>query len=396
MKTLRLLFSSGLLLLLVLSACNLPQAASPTPDLAAAAMTAAAQTVQAVVEGQATENVPPPLPATPIPPTAAQPAATTAAPTAAAAATPTAANTCNQATFVADVTVPDGSKMTPGKKFTKTWRLKNTGTCSWTTQYALVFASGAQMGGPTVQQLTQVVNPGETVDLSVELTAPNAAGAYRGYWKLRDANGNVFGLSNGNAFWVDIKVESAAAAPPTATPMIVPVTVGPPPVVVPLTITVAAYDSGAVVGDGSLLAYPNVGDTDTDFGSQGFISFDLSAIPAGSSFLQVQVDFSSYDTLGDPFGSLGCLRLYAQDYGSIDPGDYFTGNAIGSYERWCNTGELSTVWDANGDLLSYLEGRAGSTAQFRLQFSDTESDYDGITDMVRFGQMQFIITYTAP
>jgi len=53
---------------------------------------------------------------------------------------------CDHVQFVSDVTVPDGSSFTPGAAFTKTWQLKNIGTCTWTTSYSLVYAGGDQMG----------------------------------------------------------------------------------------------------------------------------------------------------------------------------------------------------------------------------------------------------------
>jgi hypothetical protein len=115
---------------------------------------------------------------------------------------------CNQASFVTDVSVPDGTVFETGQAFTKTWRLKNTGSCVWTSGYQLVFVNGDQMNGPGSQSLTNgTVNPGSTVDVSVNLVAPSSAGTYRGYWKIREPGGLTFGVSTG-AFWVEIKVES--------------------------------------------------------------------------------------------------------------------------------------------------------------------------------------------
>jgi hypothetical protein len=115
---------------------------------------------------------------------------------------------CNWAQFVNDVTVPDGTKYAPGTAFKKTWRLKNIGTCTWTTGYALVFDSGERMGAPATVNFTSNVAPGQTVDLSVEMTAPNNAGRYIGYWKLRNAAGGLFGIGTtaNKAFWVEINV----------------------------------------------------------------------------------------------------------------------------------------------------------------------------------------------
>jgi hypothetical protein len=63
------------------------------------------------------------------------------------------------------------------------------------------------MGGPASQQLTSVhIPPGETLDISVNLTAPDPPGTYTGYWKLRASNGDTFGLTNDNPIWVEIEV----------------------------------------------------------------------------------------------------------------------------------------------------------------------------------------------
>jgi hypothetical protein len=115
---------------------------------------------------------------------------------------------CNRASFITDLTVHDGSLFPPNMEFSKDWRLKNTGSCDWTANYELVFYSGDKMDGASVTKLNQRVEPGETVDLSVDLTAPSDTGKYLGYWMLRTTGGSLFGLGANakNPFWVEIKV----------------------------------------------------------------------------------------------------------------------------------------------------------------------------------------------
>ena len=123
------------------------------------------------------------------------------------------AATCNWAQFIADVTVPDGTNFAPGTAFKKTWRLKNIGTCAWTsTDVSLIFDSGQNMGTPTSYALPTTVNPGQTVDITVDMTAPSAAGHYFGYYKFKSASGGVFGIGStaNKTFWVEINVTSSS------------------------------------------------------------------------------------------------------------------------------------------------------------------------------------------
>jgi hypothetical protein len=173
---------------------------APTPDTFATIQAMVTQTVAAQTQNAPT---PTPLPPTAIPTITPVPATNTPLPTA------TAITYCDWVSFVKDVTIPDGSILAPGETFTKTWRLKNRGTCTWTPDYMLVYTSGAQMGGTTAVRLPAYVAPGQTVDVSVTLTTPDSSDKYVGYWMLRNPSGTLFGYGeNANqAFYVDIKVK---------------------------------------------------------------------------------------------------------------------------------------------------------------------------------------------
>jgi len=163
-------------------------------------LTAAAQTAQAV------QTTTPGLPSTALPtltgaPTLTPPAGNTPLPVASST------STCNVMKFIDDLTIPDGSILAPGQNFTKTWRLRNDGTCTWTPSYAVVFSNGSSMSGPATQALVGNTNPGQLLDLSMNLTAPAAAGDYTGYYKLRDAGGTLFGQ-----FYVQIKVQAPGSS----------------------------------------------------------------------------------------------------------------------------------------------------------------------------------------
>ena len=191
-------------------ACNLP---SSTPDQQNpdAILTAAALTVQAQLSANNTPTLPPADTATSAP--SANTPTFTPVPLATATSLPaaTATSSCDSALFVTDVTYPDNTVVTAGTTFTKTWRLQNTGSCSWTPSYALVFVSGSAMNGPTVQAMSGNVNPGQTVDVSVNLQAPSSNGTYTGNWGLRNASGVIF-----THFYVQIKVTSGGGGGPFA------------------------------------------------------------------------------------------------------------------------------------------------------------------------------------
>jgi len=131
--------------------------------------TAAAETVAAMFPSQ-----------TPAPPTL------TPQPTSTATLTPSATpQLCNKAEFVSE-TIPDRTEFNPNESFTKTWRLKNIGTCTWNTSYRVAHFSGDRLGGPAAQSFTQIIKPGEKMDVVLQLKAPSEDGKYISYWKLQD------------------------------------------------------------------------------------------------------------------------------------------------------------------------------------------------------------------
>jgi len=201
-RTLRII-SIVSILTLVISACNLPSGtATQDPNSPNVVFTAAALTVQASL----TQTVPFSTPTIPPPqPTNTAITIPTAAPTSITPiASPTAA--CDQAQFIKDVTIPDGTVFAPGTMFKKTWRLRNSGTCSW-SGYTLVFDSGEAMS-PVIDPIGTVA-PGQEVDVSVTFIAPTTNNTYRSYWRLRNPSGvllPVLGGNLGKSFFVEIKV----------------------------------------------------------------------------------------------------------------------------------------------------------------------------------------------
>lgn len=125
---------------------------------------------------------------------------------------------------ILDVTYPDDSRLLPGQPFTKIWRLVNRGSCSWNRDYQVVWFSGDRLGTSSSQPLPGKVEPGESVDIAVDMLAPQQPGLYTSYWMLRNPEGKLFGIGpGGNApFWVRIQVVAVYTPTPTATPTMTP------------------------------------------------------------------------------------------------------------------------------------------------------------------------------
>ena len=142
--------------------------------------------------------------------------AAAAAPTEGRAFLPDAVTCTYRATFLADVTIPDNTVISPGTSFVKTWKLRNDGNCAWgpgTTVDSMMFVGGTMMGNAGPVPLTFQVLPGQSANLSVTLTAPTAAGTYRSDWKLHRTNGALFGVGASSVpFYVQIKVNSGSTA----------------------------------------------------------------------------------------------------------------------------------------------------------------------------------------
>ncbi|MEW5939735.1 MAG: NBR1-Ig-like domain-containing protein [Chloroflexota bacterium] len=202
------LFPAGLVVMQMLAPRDSQASANPQATLDAIVQ----QTMIALTQTAPTK--------TPIPPTATPlPATPTPVPTSTFVPTSTPLSYCDWAAFVKDVTIPDGTTLQPGETFVKTWRVKNRGTCAWTSDYLLVFTNGSLMSAPAAVRLPAYVAPGQTIDLSVTFTAPTAPGHYVSYWMLRNPSGVLFG-SGDNAnkpIFADINVAKPSPSYGTVT-----------------------------------------------------------------------------------------------------------------------------------------------------------------------------------
>jgi len=117
-----------------------------------------------------------------------------------AAGAPKERRICEIMDFLSE-TIPDGSVFAPGEAFTKSWTFRNAGTCTWDTNYKLVFIDGAQMEAQTSIPFPEYVAPGDLMTIEVDLIAPEEEGKYRGNWQLQNDEGGKIYL-----VWVDITV----------------------------------------------------------------------------------------------------------------------------------------------------------------------------------------------
>ena len=193
----------SLALIAFLSACG-PQAApgpapSAVPSVAPATAPATPQAVPGTAPGSAAPTAAP----------AAQPSPTAAPSSDHAACT-------DLASFVADVTIPDYTHMEPRETFTKTWRVRNSETCTWGAGYKASYARGDLLGAPLSVPLSETA-PGATLDISADMAAPATDGKFEIFYQLTNAAGDPMSIDAGDSLWTLITVGKVMALPP-ATP----------------------------------------------------------------------------------------------------------------------------------------------------------------------------------
>ncbi|HXD11273.1 MAG TPA: NBR1-Ig-like domain-containing protein [Anaerolineales bacterium] len=315
-------------------------------------------------------------------------------------------STCDKAQFIADVNIPDGTVLQPGAQFTKTWRLKNVGTCAWAKDtYQLVYVSGEKMG-PTYAPFVENVPVGQTVNVSINLVAPSAAGSYRSYWMFKNASGALFGLgAQGNKpWWVDIKVSGPTVTPggPSVTPS--PTVTPGGPSVTPSAGT--AYDFAAQACSGTWFsASGQLPCPGTDGDAKGFVlkvsnaKLETGATDARGGLItfpqnvqngyiqgfyppfKVQSGDRFQATIGCEGGATNCYVAFRLDYQTgSDPIKTLWGPFLERYE--------GQVYQANVDL-SALAGKdvkfiltvlsAGSAAGDRAQWVAPRINRSGAT-----------------
>jgi hypothetical protein len=187
-----------------------------------------------------------------------------------------------------DITIPDDTLISPGQSFIKTWKLVNIGSCTWTTLYTASFFYGDRMGAPEIVPLQEIALPAQSVEISIEMVAPQAAGTYQGNWKLNNSSGVLFGIGpNGDSpFWVRIIVPESQSTTATATRAVTPT---------PLPTEMPTYTATPTppIQAGAELS-PALGDA---------IDLDTLTINSGEEDLAYQVDANQYHWLAPQAGA---------------------------------------------------------------------------------------------
>jgi len=373
MKNETRLFTLVAVIILFINACNLP-----SNNFEDAASKAATQTVEALLNATPALGMvitpsftplPVPITLTPIP-----------LPVSTNTPTVTATINCNVAQFMADITIPDGTVMTPSQAFTKKWRIKNIGTCTW-TGFSLVFDSGDSMGGPATKAIS-TLNPGQEVDLEVSLTAPSTIGNYRGYWRINTNGGILVPIVSGyqgKSFYVDIKVQNPATATNTL-----------PPAVAQVVLNAVGSESGTLYepAAGSIPSTILAGDTASNDIARGYMSFDISTL-SGKTIKSASLAFGGCSATQDPFtGSLGGIWVGEVQYAlPLDQSDY---NIAGTGIVLLNSlpGPI--------DVKSYLQTRTTEgKARFQIRLHPSgPSDGDGTADYMSCNANLVTLTIT--
>lgn len=258
MKSRSFILHLGLIFLLCLglTACNL--SANGQPNSEALQQTSVVATVDALKTQIAVESTP----AVPLIATNTAEPLPTETPTATIAPTITATP---QPTFragnVIDVTYADNTVVKPGEAFTKTWKLTNMGTGTWTPNFKLIFVSGDAMSAPASKAIGKTVAPGQSVELSVSLVAPSTPKTYQGKWMLQTESGTNFGIGENAAgtFWVKVIVQDTFAI----TNAVLSTTVTDAAAACPATVTVKADITSKAAGTATYYFITSLGNSST-------------------------------------------------------------------------------------------------------------------------------------
>jgi hypothetical protein len=309
--------------------------------------------------------------------------------------------------YAGDVTIPDGKEIPPNKSFTKTWRVRNTGTCAWETGTKLVFVSGDQMDGPPAVSVGPVA-PNSGTQVSVNLVAPSTPGTYTGHWQLQSPDGTKYG----SVIYVEIVVPAAPAPTETpgsgAPPAPTSAPAGPEETTIFIQLDAGNSGSGGSGGAGAAQA----GDDPSNTRVIAQISWDLSSIPAGAEIVSAKIHWSTQcfrgGDVGDCTGTrnpfpvmgndrLGYLEILHYHYGDLSnpPAVMLDPSLFSPFQVYSSqpTGTLDVTDQVADDLAD------GDDFQLRITFENSTYDAgigNGIVFVEGTGPNKLEVVYTMP
>jgi hypothetical protein len=181
-----------------------------------------------------------------------------------------------RAAYVTDVTIPDDTKLAKDAEFVKTWRIRNSGTCTWKEGTKFVYASGEALGAP-VSVAVSPTEPNAQVDISASMKAPATPGTYRSNWQLESPTGKRYG----GVFYVQIVVEGPVTPTPTVT--VTPGAATPPTNLAGTVATDCSKVDFAWTGATGETGYKMEGPGLTESLPADTVSYTWNSPPAGSS-----------------------------------------------------------------------------------------------------------------
>lgn len=292
---------------ILLTACGTP-AAEEGADNESIIATSIAETLQAVMETQnAEEAATTASTATPTNDVSGSPTATTSGTPIANIPTIPVSPNCLVAGLVSE-TIPDGTLFQKDATFTKTWKIRNAGTCTWSTAYKLVFVDGNALGAPEEIKLKENVPPGNITNISINMKAPNVDATYIGYWMLQtDAGVQIAPFS--------VKIVVGTATPTPIPPYAVTsvtsdgIDIGPPcPPTYAFNISITSNGVGTVTYyiDDSISGAGVLQSKDFTAAGTQTIPQSISIAGVGGHEIRVYIEQPNHQLFGSPFFTVTC------------------------------------------------------------------------------------------
>jgi hypothetical protein len=114
-----------------------------------------------------------------------------------------------KAKHMRDLSIPDRTIVAPGTTLVKTWLVSNPGPQQWPEGVKLVFIKGEKQLLAAPEFPVTAAGAEENVEINAVLVAPHDSGRYTAFFRLADAEGNLFGMR----LWADIMVSGEADEP---------------------------------------------------------------------------------------------------------------------------------------------------------------------------------------